>query len=76
MLTKQNTRREAARSIPGEPQFLRSTDGEALLREDRCPCGRLLGKSTIPLGRGIYAQHETVCKRCRDRVLITLSTSP
>ncbi len=68
--------REPVESIRGEHRFLTTSGGEFLVREELCPCGRLLSRSEILIGRGTYARSGTVCKRCKARVVITLSTGP
>ncbi len=78
MIMREPTKHKAVRSIPGETQILRSSDGEFLVREDRCRCGKLLGRSKILIGQGGYyaPNYGTVCKYCKADVLIILSTGP
>ncbi len=78
MIVRERTKHKPVRSIPGEHQFLTTTDGEFLVREDRCRCGKLLGRSNILIGQGGYyaPSHGTVCKYCKAEVLIILSTGP
>ena len=77
--------REPERSIPGEPKFIRSTDGGTLMvREERCPhhhpkkhglCDRRLGDSVVKLNQDWYGQVAVHCERCDGRVLIIASSS-
>ena len=77
--------REPARSIPGEPKFIGSTEGGTwMVREERCPhqlpkkhglCDKRLPDSRVLLDQGWYGQVVARCGRCRGNVLVITSSS-